>query len=455
MFSLHETDRKRICRGAFFALCVAPTCVVAAWIGAKLRPGGDGRTAAMVEARLLTPTVVDAADEPRPGVTRCGSLALSDGTTGATLASLERLLTQRLAGRQSLHVARLELPVPGLAALATAAERWLADETLVGDAAIDELTIVGGGEPVANPDSIRRPSTSAERPSERAASHALAWSLQDVRVRLDCSESDGAPQRRLTILGRVADDGRVAADAAIVKLTVVRRIDVAGQAAIVLALDAPAGELPGWVVADVRWPLASWPAARLSGVWNWNVVDGRLQSGTFAGSAGPLDVRRIVPATSVHRCSGTVRLSDATLRWSAAGVESLAGAVESDDLAASVSILRAALQSLSCTLAAGATIGDAGDDDGALIEFDRFECIFQFDETGLTAWGGRSPDATRSRALATRDGRPWLMEPMYEQVFAGSWVQFLLPPGGSWLPATREAIDAAARLPLPAAAEPR
>ena len=147
---------------------------------------------------------------------------------------------------------------------------------------------------------------------------------------------------------------------------------------------------------------------------------------------------------------GTARLSDGLVRWSAEGVESLGGFVQLDGGMCSASLAAAAVEWLYCKPADGQPIVPSAES----IAFDRIACWFHFDEQGLTVWGGDTPENTRSCILETRNGKPWLREPEYENVFAGRWVDFLLPANGSWLPGSREAVDTANRLPLPKGRKP-
>ncbi len=86
MFSLHETTKLRLCRGAFLAVCVAPTCVVLAWCVIIHLPGYTRAHQRTIAACLGLHARLGKASTPRPGTVLYESLELSDPDTLQPLA---------------------------------------------------------------------------------------------------------------------------------------------------------------------------------------------------------------------------------------------------------------------------------------------------------------------------------------------------------------------------------
>jgi hypothetical protein len=116
MFSLHETTKSLLCRAAFVALCVVPTCSVLAWSVAVRLPAYTRAHERAIAARLGLVAHLGKASTPRPGVTLYDSLELSDPDTRQPLARLGfvevdasgRVLAVRLASPGVVNGTRLD-----------------------------------------------------------------------------------------------------------------------------------------------------------------------------------------------------------------------------------------------------------------------------------------------------------------------------------------------------------
>ncbi len=88
MFSLHEMTKVRLCRGAFFAFCVLPTCAVLVWCITLALPSYRLAHERAISTRLGWHATLKRASTPRPGVLLYEWLELTDPDTGQLLARL-------------------------------------------------------------------------------------------------------------------------------------------------------------------------------------------------------------------------------------------------------------------------------------------------------------------------------------------------------------------------------
>jgi hypothetical protein len=109
MFSLHETTKIHLCRIAFVATCLAPTCAVLAW-GALVRLPSYTRAHELAIADGLgLHAQLGRASSPRPGMMLYEALELSDPDTLQPLARFPFVEVQ--ASGDVLHVT---LPFPAM-----------------------------------------------------------------------------------------------------------------------------------------------------------------------------------------------------------------------------------------------------------------------------------------------------------------------------------------------------
>src|SRR5688572_28613413 len=125
MFALHETTRKRVCRAAFFALCVAPTLAMASWMASYHWPGRHGRLSRELGRTLDVHVKLADWREPRPQTVRTSGMTLSDGATGRALVNVTRLEMQTGRGSQVLRIDEAIVDASQLNQVACKVDRWL------------------------------------------------------------------------------------------------------------------------------------------------------------------------------------------------------------------------------------------------------------------------------------------------------------------------------------------
>lgn len=109
MFSLHETTKIHLCRIAFFATCLAPSCAVLAW-GALVRLPSYTRAHELAIADGLgLHAQLAKASSPRPGMMLYEALELSDPDTRQPLARFPFVEVQ--TSGDAVHVS---LPFPAM-----------------------------------------------------------------------------------------------------------------------------------------------------------------------------------------------------------------------------------------------------------------------------------------------------------------------------------------------------
>lgn len=91
MFPLHERTQRRLCRFAFFGLCLVPTLLVLWWCVSLYWPGERTTLEQQLSQRLGLDVSIGSLEYPRPGVTRLSDVQLVDPSTGRDVARIERV----------------------------------------------------------------------------------------------------------------------------------------------------------------------------------------------------------------------------------------------------------------------------------------------------------------------------------------------------------------------------
>jgi hypothetical protein len=179
--------------------------------------------------------------------------------------------------------------------------------------------------------------------------------------------------------------------------------------------------------------------------------------GSLQGRLINVNAAAVLPSNSAHSLRGSAVVELADMRWRGWRLEQLHGSVRLENGAASRSLVAAAVKYLLCLQASdGQAMPAENGLAGELVAVDLFSCRFQLDAKGLTLSGNCQQEAHWPKGcLAVSGLQPLILEPPYIQVPLGAWVQFVSAPGASWLPATREAVEVAERLPLPTSPESR
>jgi hypothetical protein len=427
MFALHETTRKRVCRLAFCALCLAPTLATAAWIGSQRLPGRKSRVARELSQAFGVHMKLANWREPRPRMVRSGGVSLSDPRSGFSLGEITAFESRSTGAGRILTAASITIECERLATLAEKVSVWLANLPWEPhEIHVDKLVLKG------------------PRQSDAKAKTAVL-ELQQLHGLID-RDAAGRLQARFEgcLVDALPDDSQV------IRLTLEPSSDKESSAAVV-TLQTQSAALPAWVIAAGVSGFGELGIdARFQGTIRW-LLERPEAAGSLNGRVINVNAAAVLPSNSPHSLRGSAVVELADMHWRGRRLEKLNGSVRLENGAASRSIVAAAVKHLLCVQASdGRTAEAANDEVGDLIALDLLACRFQLDGNGLTLSGNCQQEADWPKGCVTVSGfQPLLVEPAYIQLPLGAWVQFVSAPGASWLPATREAVEAAERLPLP------
>ena len=420
MFAFHETTRKRICRTAFFALCVAPTLATGLWIASHYMPGARGRTARVLGDVLDVHVKLADWRYPRPRTVRSAGITLSDPASGSLLAELSRMEAKQGGEVRALTVKQVRVDASQLLALGGKVDRWLAKlPPQTQEIVIDSLVVT--------------------LPSDGAGGGVREFVLSPVRGRVD---RDAAGRARVRILAQVA--GLDASDAA-VQLTLEPSTE-SGSASASVTLDARGAEIPASLLAAVAPGFGSFGTeSQFMGVVQWT-LDRPLPRGVVQGRLENADMASILPAGAPHSLRGRATIELQELSWRGARLERLAGSLHAEKGQISRSLVDALAKNFQC----GATDGVLAAEDPTMLSLDLLAVRFEMDASGLTLWGDCPAVANLpTGCMAVSGSQPLLVQSPFDKWHLGVLVQTLAAPGVTWMPATDEAVDLAERLPLP------
>lgn len=414
MFALHETTRRIVCRTAFIALCVAPTLAVGAWIGERHWPGRKGRIAQELGQRAGAHVKLDDWRTPRPGLVRSSGLVVSDPRTALKLIEVEGVEVRTGNSARLFSIERATIECEQLGLLAPRAYGWLTNLP-----AQDQDIRVGTLELKAG------------------TARLLLNNVQGCVQR----DSSGRLQARLSGISV----GGKSTDPSAVRLTLAASSEKTNASPVLVletsvAIPAPAlaAVAPGFgsfgktatFVGSVRWTLDA-PAIR----------------GFMSGRVEQVDLAGLRPEGSPHDLRGLATITLDELRWNGERIERLAGSITGGRAQVSKSLVEAMANILRCPRP---TEGLASAIDPSIVELDAIGMRFQLDDHGLTLQGVcKTAGEAASDCLLVSGGRPLVMQPPFQGIPVGALVQALSAPPPAWVPATREAVEMAERLPLP------
>jgi hypothetical protein len=410
MFSLHETKRMRLCRAAFIALCVVPTCVVVGWTAFVNAPVYRRAHERAIAARLGWRAHLTAASSPRPGKLLYEGLELSDPATGQALARLPFVEVESIG--QALVV---RFPYPATVNGTRLDAFWkLIDEA---DRQWPELN------------SLR-----IEAQNLTLHMRQGDQSFTDVIGHFD----GDAAQTRAKLTFRRAIAGARAAEPCL--LTFTRRRDTA-RADQVIQLATGSTPLPTSLFASL------WPGALRFGKTCQFAgrVSAVLKSGTWRteleGRADGIDLDLLVSRQFPHKLTGLADAQLGSVKFSGGRIESAKGSVTAGPGVISRSLVQSAETHLHIQAAARAITGR-----GNLIAYKQLNVGFEIDEQGLSL-RGRVPGA---RGAVLVDSRHVLAieSPLVSQPVV-DLVRTLVPRSEVHVPATRETAYLTGSLPVP------
>lgn len=455
MFSLHETTRKRTCRTAFFALCLAPTCATAAWIADHHLPWRDAAAARRLSDRYHLDVFLADLQEPRPNMTRLAGVTLAEHGVAEPLLKLTGVETHRRGDALVLAIEEVAFAAADLPALAARFE-WLLSRTPAAkiELRIERATLAASDDSPAvtlhhlrgaiernekAPPRLQAIAHLTENPSPDAKPIGLTYELAakpsaaEAEAHQEAEAAEPAPQRHVVTF-------------------------ITQQNAIPVALLAPF--VPGIAALN--------DSATFAGVVTWSASD----SGELRGRFDGVDLAGILPANSPHKLTGTATLQLTDCQWQGEQLQQLVGTLAATDAQANDSFLAAAHYYLACrpvdsllpTLDASQRRAEqrrAGHElspeDAALLDathqLTHLACRFTLDAAGL-AIEPHIPAASMLPAgtlVAIEDQSVMLCPEESKRLQAAAWLQFIAspPPPGQWLPYTPEALETARRLPLP------
>jgi hypothetical protein len=424
MFALHETTRKRVCRTAFFALCVCPTLLTAWWIASHYWPGRQGRISRELGRALDVHVKLADWREPRPRTLRTSGMTLSDGASGYPLVEVNVLEAQSGRGLQVYRIDEATIDAGQLDQVARKTDCWLrmlppeVHEVRCRRLAFRLPSPTDGGSPVGP---------------------ARHFEMHNVQVRIDRDAAGRVQAQGLAFVGDAQDATHA------VRLTLSPSSD-SGVANVITLQTESAGVAASAFAAVVPGFHCFGEDAAFVGKVQWLFNSGEKE-GIVQGRVLHANLASVLPASSPHRLRGHATLELVELKWRAERIERLAGAVFAKEAAVSQSLVEAAVTNFRCGRGAA---GQPTADDSSLIDVDYLGIHFNLNEKGLTFWGACPADVSREvECIAVSGMQPLLVAPRLHNWHVGWLVQTALAPPSGWLPATREAVEMADRLPLP------
>lgn len=454
MFALHETTRKRTCRTAFFALCLAPTCATAAWIADHHLPWRDAAAARRLSDRYHLDVQLADWQDPRPSMTRIAGVTLAEPGVVDPLLKLTGVETHRRGDALILSVNELTLAVADLPALATRLE-WSLTRTTAAkiELHIRKLALLT--------------SVSGDAP----------FTLHQLHGMIERGENG---QPRLRLIAHLAE--QPAADAKPIGFAVEPAATptsaeddshdetaIAAAAHPVVTLDTQQNAIPIALLAPLVPGVAALHAsASFSGVVTWRAD----ATGSICGRIDGVDLAHILPQKSPHRLTGSAAIEITVCQWQGEQFQRLAGTLSTVDAEANGSLLLAAATYLACSpgdalqplQAAAARLAEqrrtgrepSPEDEALLVEkheLNHLACRFTLDAAGL-AIEPHIPTASTLAAgtLVAIEDQPALFCPQLTDAAklpAVAWLQFIASPPGHWIPFTPATLETARRLPPP------
>jgi len=421
MFLLHETTRKLICRWAFVALCVVPTCSTVASALYSHRPWRCADLQRQLSQRYHLQASVGATCSVRPGVSRLSDLRLSDLRTAERLASLGELQVQRTGAKLLLTADQIELEAGQLGTMTRALETLLAEQAVPEiEFRADRLTINPAPQTGGNQRGPLRLAKLSVRSASPPEGNRRFW-IQFEKT------GEGEPSEIHLVIDELAQTN---------------------PPQLRLSIDTQQAALPVWLLTEIV------PGAGRCGDAQWTgtaqIEQHRAYSqGELLGTLEAVPMSQLVGASETQSIKGQATLKLQKLTWRNGRVEQARGVLKVTDGSVSHSLLTAATERMFCV--PGVAFPKATTS-GTLqsVAFDELACSFRLSEAGITIWGTSHSGETRG-CLISRDNRPLLLQPRYVELPVAQLVQLLSQPATSWLPATLEAQRMAGALPLPSA----
>jgi hypothetical protein len=414
MFSLHETTKTHLCRAAFVALCLAPTCAVLAWSVAVHLPSYRRSHERAIAVQLGLHAQLAKVSSPRPDTTLYEGLDLFDPETRQLLARLPFVevqtdgttITVKLPFPATLNGERLEAfwKLGHDQALASSVwlQLWIEAQNLT-------LHLPEGDE-----------------------------SFTDLK----CQVENGQDQARFDLTFRRAVAGMKPAEPA--ELTVVRQRQTTSPGGV-FQLDTGPTPLSCSLAAFV------WPDVECLG--KTGEFQGRIlaaeQAGTWKtelrGRATHIDLDQLISQRFPHKLSGRADMELEQVTIHAGRIETATGSIAAGPGIISRSLIQSAQAHLH--LQAPAETNQGGDN---LVHYERLGVAFQMSQQGLALKG----ELPKGAMLLDDHHKSLLGEPAMLSQPVVNLARALVPQSDVQVPATRETDRFTRALPVPSVAAP-
>jgi hypothetical protein len=416
MFSLHETTKIHLCRAAFVALCLAPTCAALAWSVAVHLPTYRRSHERAIAVQLGWQAQLAKASSPRPGTTLYEGLDLFDPETRQLLARLPFVEVQT---NGTTIVVKLPFPA-----------------TLNGER-LEAFWKLGHDQTI----------TSISRRQLRLEAQNLTLHLpegDESFTDLKCRVENGQDQARFELTFRRAVAGMKPAEPA--ELTVVRQRQTTPPGGVFQLVTGPT-PLSCSLAAFV------WPDVECLG--KTGEFQGRIlaaeQGGTWktqlSGRATNIDLDLLISQRFPHKLTGRADAELEQVTIHAGRIETATGTIAAGPGIISRSLIQSAQAHLHLRAPAEASPGAEN-----LVRYERLGVAFQMSQQGL-ALKGDLPHA-KGAMLIDDHRRTLLDEPAVLSQPVVNLARALVPQSDVQVPATRETDRFTRALPVPSVVAP-
>ena len=423
MFRLHDNTRRRICRAAFFLLCVLPTAGVSVWCARRHLPGVVGAEARRLQRELGLDVSLEGLRHLRPGGVLYEGLELADPETG------------RLVLRCRVLEADWQQTIDGQGRPKTSLV-LIASQPEIEAAAVDQLRELLGR-------MLRRRTGRPQMDVRLAAGQLTLRSAGGSQTLTELEGSiesfpDGARAEGSFRLAGIDTPQPI-------RIRLVRNRQTTPPADG-FELDTGGGAVPCDLLAMGLPCLEQLgPRSRLRGyIWANQIGGGRSSAGwtgELTGQVFDLDLDDLVTGHFPHKLSGAARLTVQSARFRGDRLEEATGTLVAGPGVISRSLIDAAVEQLG--LARGAEPEAPGD----LVPYGQLALAFLIDSRGLQLQGACSASAPGA-ILVDRQGR-LLGEPVLQPQPVVALLRTLVPASEVQVPAVRQADWLIGLLPIP------
>jgi hypothetical protein len=411
MFHLHDNTRTRLCRAAFIALCLVPTCAVLGWCVTVRLPSYRLAHERSIAAELGLPVRLANASTPRPGMMLYEGLELLDPASGQPMAWLPFVEVQ-----SSGTTVTLKLPFPATVNGSRLDAFWkLALELLREHQGFRQLRLDAQNLTVHLPDGDQ--------------------SFTDLHAQLQNEKSEG----QLNCTFRPAVAGHKPAAAAELRIT--RNRDAKAPKSVCHLLTG--GPLPCNLVASV-WPVAG-NLGKASTFYGRILATGRSDDweSELTGNLGSIDLATLMQDFP-DKLTGPGQVQLERVLVKNGRIEAAAGNLEAGPGTVSGSLIHAGQTHLGLTVAADVFAGR--ESNAAYINYQQLSLGFEIGEKGL-ALHGTWP--RRPGAIMVDERRVLVGEPRVALQSVVNLARTLVPNSELQGPITRETGKLMGVLPVP------